>query len=70
MLVDIVSKNGNLLLSVPVRGNGTIDEKEVAILRGIKTWMDVNSSSIYGPRPWTIFCEEPTADFDASNASL
>lgn len=65
MLVDIVSKNGNLLLSVPVRGNGTIDEKEVAILKGIKAWMDVNSSSIYGTRPWTIFGEGPTAD--ASN---
>jgi alpha-L-fucosidase len=65
MLIDIVSKNGNLLLSVPVRGNGTIDEKEVAILNGIKGWMDVNYESIYGTRPWTIFGEGPTAE--ASN---
>jgi len=65
MLIDIVSKNGNLLLSVPVRGNGTIDEKEVAILNGIKGWMDVNHESIYGTRPWTIFGEGPTAE--ASN---
>ena len=42
MLVDIVSKNGNLLLSVPLRGSGAIDEKEVAILKDIKAWMDVN----------------------------
>ena len=50
MLVDVVSKNGNLLLSVPVKGDGTIDEKERAVLDGIKAWMDVNSESIYGTR--------------------
>lgn len=65
MLVDIVSKNGNLLLSIPVRGNGTIDEKEVNVLNGIKAWMDINSESIYDTRPWTTFGEGPTAD--ASN---
>ncbi len=62
MLVDIVSKNGNLLLSVPVRGDGTIDDKEEAILAGIKAWMDVNSVSIYGTRPWKTFGEGPLAD--------
>ncbi len=65
MLVDIVSKNGNLLLSVPIKGNGTIDEKERAILEGIKAWMDVNALSIYGTRPWKTFGEGPLAD--ASN---
>lgn len=65
MLVDIVSKNGNLLLSVPVRGNGTIDEKEVAILEGIRAWMDINGESIYGTRPWSTFGEGPSAE--ASN---
>lgn len=65
MLVDIVSKNGNLLLSVPIRGNGSIDEKEIAILNGIKAWMDINSSSIYGTRPWKTFGEGPLAE--ASN---
>lgn len=62
MLIDIVSKNGNLLLSVPVKGDGTIDDKEVKILKGIKKWMDVNSRSIYATRPWTIFGEGPLAD--------
>lgn len=62
MLVDIVSKNGNLLLSVPVRGDGTIDEKEEAILAQIKAWMDVNASSIYGTRPWLTFGEGPLAE--------
>lgn len=62
MLVDIVSKNGNLLLSVPVRSDGTIDDKEVAILEGIKAWMDINGKSIYGTRPWKTFGEGPLAE--------
>jgi alpha-L-fucosidase len=62
MLVDIVSKNGNLLLSVPVRGDGSIDEKELAILNDIKAWMDVNGTSIYATRPWKTFGEGPSAE--------
>ncbi len=65
MLVDIVSKNGNLLLSVPVRGNGTIDEKERAVVMGIKDWMDINSESIYGTRPWKVCGEGPL--FESAN---
>lgn len=62
MLVDIVSKNGNLLLSVPVRGNGSIDEKEEAILEGIGAWMDVNQEAIFGTRPWKVFGEGPASE--------
>ena len=62
MLIDIVSKNGNLLLSVPVRGNGTIDQKERNVLAGIKAWMDINSESIYGTRVWKTFGEGPLAE--------
>ena len=62
MLVDVVSKNGNLLLSVPVRADGTIDEKERAVVNDIKAWMDINSESIYGTRPWTTFGEGPLAE--------
>lgn len=62
MLVDIVSKNGNLLLSVPIRGDGTIDDKEETILKGITDWMDINKESIYGTRPWNVYGEGPTAD--------
>jgi alpha-L-fucosidase len=62
MLVDIVSKNGNLLLNIPVRGDGSIDDKEVAILEGIAAWMDVNKESIFDTRPWTIFGEGPAVD--------
>ena len=65
MLVDIVSKNGNLLLSIPVRGNGTIDANEKRIVAGIKAWMDINSESIYGTRPWKVYGEGPL--FDSAN---
>ncbi len=59
MLADIVSKNGNLLLNVPMRGDGTIDQDEVDCLEGIAKWMDVNSEAIYATRPWTVFGEGP-----------
>lgn len=61
-LVDIVSKNGNLLLNIPVRGDGTIDEKEVAILEGIAGWMAINKESIFDTRPWKVFGEGAAAD--------
>jgi Alpha-L-fucosidase len=62
MLADIVSKNGNLLLNIPVRGNGTIDDKEVKVVEEIGKWMSVNSEGIYDTRPWKIFGEGPSAD--------
>ncbi|HJP91103.1 MAG TPA: alpha-L-fucosidase [Pyrinomonadaceae bacterium] len=60
MLVDIVSKNGNLMLSIPVRGDGTIDEHEVAFLEGMSAWMKVNDDGIFGSRPWKIYGEGPS----------
>ncbi|MEO7992697.1 MAG: alpha-L-fucosidase [Chryseolinea sp.] len=62
LLVDIVSKNGNLLLNIPVRGDGSIDEKEISVLEGIASWMDVNSESIFNTRPWKVFGEGPAAE--------
>lgn len=62
MLIDIVSKNGNLLLSIPVRGNGTIDEEERRIVNEIGQWMALNSESIYGTRPWKLFGEGPASE--------
>jgi alpha-L-fucosidase len=61
MLADIVSKNGNLLLSVPVRGDGTIDDDELKVVKGIADWMDVNRECIFGTRPWKVFGEGPAA---------
>lgn len=60
MLADIVSKNGNLLLNVPVRGDGTIDEDEVAFLKGLGEWMTINSEAIFGTRPWKVYGEGPS----------
>lgn len=62
MLIDVVSKNGNLLLNIPVRGDGSIDEKEIAILEGIAAWMDINKESIFDTRPWKVFGEGPSAE--------
>jgi len=64
-LVDVVSKNGNFLLNVPVRGDGTIDEKERAIVEEIAAWMKVNSEAIYSTRPWTVFGEGPAMESSA-----
>ena len=64
MLVDIVSKNGNLLLSVPLRADGTFDEKEKAILDEFGVWMRTNKESIIGTRPWKVFGEGPIANSD------
>lgn len=64
LLVDIVSKNGNMLLSVPLRADGTFDEKEEAVLLEFGAWMKVNKESIVGTRPWKIFGEGPIADSD------
>lgn len=61
ILADVVSKNGTLLLSVPVRGDGTIDEDEHAIVESIGAWMDVNKECIFGTRPWKIFGEGPAS---------
>ncbi len=58
-LIDIVSKNGNLLLSIPLRGDGTIDEHEIAFLDGLSKWMDVNGEAIFGTRPWKMYGEGP-----------
>jgi alpha-L-fucosidase len=59
-LCDIVSKNGNLLLSVPVRGDGTIDADEQRVLEDLAGWMKVNGEAIFATRPWRVFGEGPT----------
>jgi len=59
-LVDVVAKNGVLLLNIGPRADGTIPEHEVELLHGIGAWLDVNGEAVYGTRPWTIPSEGPT----------
>lgn len=60
MLIDIVSKNGNLLLNIPLHPSGSIDEDEENILKGLGEWMDINGNGLYGTRPWRVFGEGPS----------
>ncbi len=59
-LVDIVSKNGCLLLNVGPRADGTIPEQDQAILKAIGGWLKINGESIYDTTHWKIFGEGPT----------
>jgi alpha-L-fucosidase len=58
-LIDVVSKNGNLLLSVPLRGDGTPDSDEIAVVEGIAKWMETGREGIFGTRPWKVLGEGP-----------
>ena len=51
-LISIVANNGNMLLNVAPKGDGTIDEKQRKIVRGIGTWLKVNGKAIFATRPW------------------
>jgi alpha-L-fucosidase len=59
-LVDTVSKNGNLLLNVGPKADGTIPAEARSVLLAIGAWLHVNGEAIYGSRPFTVFGEGPT----------
>ena len=60
MLADIVSKNGNLMLSVPLQRDGQPDSDEIKIVSEIGAWLKVNGDAIYATRPWKIYGEGPS----------
>ncbi len=57
MLVDIVSKNGNLLLNVVQTPEGDLEQDVLDILEEIAAWIEVNGEGIYGTRPWKVYGE-------------
>ncbi|NIG66791.1 alpha-L-fucosidase [Microbacterium sp. Be9] len=59
-LIDIVSKNGALLLNVGPTSDGRIPDEEAAMLLEIGNWLDANGEAIYGTEPWDIYGEGPT----------
>jgi alpha-L-fucosidase len=67
-LIDIVSKNGNLLLNIGPRSDGTITDEDKAVLLSVGKWLDVNGEAIYTTRPWKIYGEGPTQSASGSFA--
>ena len=59
-LIDVVSKNGALLLNIGPRPDGSIAPEERAVLEGLGAWMRVNGEAVYESRPWRVFGEGPT----------
>jgi len=65
MLADIVSKNGNLLLAIPLHADGTPDADALAFLKEMTAWMKVNHESIFSTRPWKVYGEGPSTTADS-----
>ena len=63
-LIDIVSKNGNMLLNIGPKPDGTITQEQQDVLLAIGKWLDINGEAIYGTRPWKISGEGPTENLD------
>ena len=58
-LIDIVSKNGNLLLNISPRADGIISSEQQEALLGMGTWLRANGEAIYDTRPFVVYGEGP-----------
>ncbi len=65
-LIENVSKNGNLLLNISPRADGTIPQEQQDVLLAIGAWLEVNGDGVYGTRPWIKYGEGPAADAAAA----
>ena len=70
MLVDIVSRNGNLMLNFPLPASGVLDLEELSVLSEITKWMGINSEAIHATRPWKIFGEGPGTEAAAQSSAF
>lgn len=59
-LIDIVSKNGQLLLNISPKADGSIPKNQKKVLLEIGDWLEINGEAIYGTRPWMVYGEGPT----------
>ncbi|MGJ8639962.1 MAG: alpha-L-fucosidase [Opitutaceae bacterium] len=64
-LIDVVSKNGNMMLSVPLRPEGVLDDQCKSILADIKAFIDINGEAIYATRPWKTFGEGGVTEYES-----
>ncbi len=68
-LIDIVSKNGSMLLNIGPKSDGTIPQAEIDLLSEIGSWLKLNGESIYDTRPWVTFGEGPTEVLDGTHSN-
>ncbi len=62
ILVDIVSKNGCMMLDIGPKVDGTLPQAGVDVLLGVGAWLKTNGEAIYSTRPWLVYGEGPTTN--------